>query len=81
MKTHVPTHAFSGAPVGKVSNSGHCCCFPPADILRTAAGFGADGLPLSVQLVGRMGAEDTLYSLAGQIEAARPWADQRPPGV
>jgi amidase len=42
------------------------------------AGFGADGLPLSVQLVGRLGAEDTLYSLAGQIEAARPWAHHRP---
>jgi amidase len=43
------------------------------------AGFGADGLPLSVQLVGRHGAEDLLYSLAGQIEAARPWGDRRPP--
>ena len=42
------------------------------------AGFGADGLPLSVQLVGRPGAEDVLYSLAGQIEAARPWAHHRP---
>jgi len=43
------------------------------------AGFGADGLPLSVQLVGRPGAEDTLYSLAAQLEAARPWAGERPP--
>ena len=43
------------------------------------AGFGSDGLPLSVQLVGRLGAEDVLYSLAGQIESARPWADSRPP--
>jgi amidase len=42
------------------------------------AGFGADGLPLSVQLVGRIGAEDTLYALAGQIEQARPWAEHRP---
>jgi amidase len=42
------------------------------------AGFGADGLPLSVQLAGRPGAEDLLYSLAGQIEAARPWAQHRP---
>ena len=42
------------------------------------AGFGSDGLPLSVQLVGRVGAEDLLYSLAGQIENARPWADRRP---
>ena len=43
------------------------------------AGFGSDGLPLSVQLVGRPGAEDTLYALAGQIESARPWNEHRPP--
>ncbi len=43
------------------------------------AGFGADGLPLSVQLVGRHGDEETLYSLAGQLEAARPWGSERPP--
>jgi amidase len=43
------------------------------------AGFGEDGLPLSVQLVGRLGAEDTLYALAGQLEVARPWADHKPP--
>ena len=44
------------------------------------AGLGADGLPLSIQLVGRPGAEDVLYSLAGQIEAARPWAQHTPGG-
>jgi amidase len=43
------------------------------------AGFDSDGLPLSVQLVGRPDSERTLFSLAAQIEAARPWADQRPP--
>jgi amidase len=42
------------------------------------AGFGTDGLPLSVQLVGRPGAEHALYSLAAQIERSRPWADHRP---
>jgi amidase len=42
------------------------------------AGEGSDGLPLSVQLVGRIGEEATLYCLAAQIEAARPWAAQRP---
>jgi amidase len=42
------------------------------------AGFGSDGLPLSVQLVGRLGCEDILYALGSQIEAARPGADQRP---
>ncbi|HEY1590435.1 MAG TPA: amidase family protein [Solirubrobacteraceae bacterium] len=45
------------------------------------AGFAADGLPLSVQLVGRIGAEAMLYSLAGQLEQAAPWADRRPPGT
>ena len=44
-----------------------------------SAGSGADGLPLGVQLVSRRGAEAMLYALAAQIEAARPWADQRPP--
>ncbi len=41
-------------------------------------GFSAEGLPLSVQLVGRLGAEDVLYSLAGQIEEAAPWVAHRP---
>jgi amidase len=44
------------------------------------AGWAADGLPLSVQLVGRHGAEDVLYALAGQLERLAPWAERRPPG-
>jgi|HubBroStandDraft_2_1064218.scaffolds.fasta_scaffold14392_3 amidase len=43
------------------------------------AGFGSDGLPRAVQIVGRPGDESTLLSLAGQLEAERPWAQQRPP--
>jgi len=42
------------------------------------AGFDAAGLPLSVQLVGRHGSEDELLALSSQLEAARPWADERP---
>jgi amidase len=42
-------------------------------------GFGADGLPLAIQVIGRPGDEATLLSLAAQIEAERPWADKRPP--
>jgi amidase len=42
------------------------------------AGFGSDGLPRAVQLVGRPGDEATLLSLAGQLEAERPWAQHRP---
>jgi amidase len=43
------------------------------------AGLDDDGLPLSVQLAGRPGGEDVLLSLSAQLEAARPWADRRPP--
>ncbi|HSJ17066.1 MAG TPA: amidase, partial [Solirubrobacterales bacterium] len=43
------------------------------------AGFTTDGLPLSVQLVGRPGDEATLLSLAAQIEAERPWSERTPP--
>jgi amidase len=44
------------------------------------AGFGADGLPRAVQLVGRPGEETTILSLANQLEAERPWAQEHPPG-
>jgi amidase len=39
---------------------------------------GDDGLPTAVQIAGRPAAEDTLLSLATQLEAARPWAGRRP---
>jgi amidase len=42
------------------------------------AGFGSDGLPLSVQLVGRPHDEPTVLTVSAQLEQARPWADARP---
>ena len=42
------------------------------------AGLGTDGLPRAVQLVGRVDDEAGLLALAAEIEAARPWAQQRP---
>ncbi len=46
--------------------------------MAVPAGFSAQGMPLSVQIIGRPGDEATLLSLAAEIEAARPWAEARP---
>ena len=43
-------------------------------------GLDRDGVPMSVQLVGRPADEATLLALSTQIESAHPWADRRPPG-
>jgi Asp-tRNA(Asn)/Glu-tRNA(Gln) amidotransferase A subunit family amidase len=37
------------------------------------------GLPIGMQFVARMGAEATLFRLAGQLEQARPWLDRVAP--
>jgi amidase len=43
------------------------------------AGFDADGLPRAVQMIARPNDEATLVALAAQLEAERPWAQDRPP--
>ncbi|HEV3319108.1 MAG TPA: amidase [Solirubrobacteraceae bacterium] len=60
----------------------HAACwnFTGQPACSVPAGFAADGLPRAVQLVGRPGEEATLIALAAQIEAERPWAQERPPG-
>ncbi len=49
--------------------------------LAVPSGFGADGLPTSVQIVGRWGAEADVLRLGALLEQARPWAQHRPPAL
>ena len=48
----------------------------PAIVLPV--GLHSDGLPVSIQLVGRRGEDQRLLRVAAQLEAARPWAHLRP---
>lgn len=48
----------------------------PAIVLPT--GLHSDGLPVSIQLVGRRGADQELLRVAALFEKARPWAHLRP---
>jgi Asp-tRNA(Asn)/Glu-tRNA(Gln) amidotransferase A subunit family amidase len=52
------------------------CGLPAASI---PCGFTQDGLPVGLQLVSRALREIDILRAAAAFEAARPWADQRPP--
>ena len=53
----------------------NCVGVPAASI---PAGF-VDGLPVGIQVAAPLGEEMRLLRLAAQLEAAAPWAQQRPP--
>ncbi len=47
--------------------------------ISVPAGWTADGLPVGLQIVGRWRSEESVLRAAAAFEAARPWADRRPP--
>jgi amidase len=60
----------------------HAACwnFTGQPACSIPAGRDSDGLPRAVQLIARPNGEATLVALAAQIEAERPWTQDRPPG-
>ncbi len=70
------TTAFAAATVSHAA----CWNYTGQPACSVPAGFAADGLPRAVQFVGRPNDEATLVALAAQIEAERPWTQERPPG-
>jgi len=47
--------------------------------ITVPCGFTSDGLPVGLQIVGRRHADAAVLRAAAAFEAARPWADRRPP--
>ena len=73
-KGWLPTTLAASATVAYAAcwnQTGQPACSVPA-------GFDADGLPRAVQLIARPNDEATLVALAAQLEAARPWTQDRP---
>lgn len=50
-----------------------------APAISLPLGWSKEGLPIGVQLVGRIGDEAGLINVAAQLERAQPWAAERPP--
>lgn len=46
--------------------------------LSIPSGFGTDGLPTGIQVVGRWGCDTDLLRFASLLELTRPWAQHRP---
>jgi len=62
--------------------------FNPLNTIYNASGqpaislplhWNADGLPIGLMFGAAFGAEDVLFRLSAQLEAARPWRDRHPP--
>lgn len=47
-------------------------------VLAVPSGFGADGVPTGVQVVGHPFAEESVFRLGAAIEVLRPWAGRYP---
>ena len=80
VSTLAPAPRFDGSPPSVSAGPTQLMPFNvtgnPA--MSVPTGFSAEGLPLSMQLVGRRFDEPTLLGVAAAFERARPWTNKRP---
>ncbi len=84
----VPLGTFAGKPgdplaglarASEIAPFTAVCNFTGLPGMSVPLAWSESGLPIGIHFVGRFGEEGTLFRLAAQLEAARPWADRRPP--
>jgi amidase len=84
----LPLGSFDSPPEDPMAGMRRAGLFVPFTPICNATGqpamsvplfWNAEGLPIGSHFVGRFGDEATLFRLAAQLEAARPWANRRPP--
>ncbi len=69
----LPDGAFAGVPFTPLTN------VTGQPSISLPLYWNRDGLPIGSHFAARFGDEATLFRLGAQLEAARPWADKRPP--
>jgi amidase len=84
----VPLGSFDSTPERPMAGLARAAQFAPFTPICNVTGqpamsvplfWNEQGLPVGTHFVGRFGDEGTLFRLAAQLEAARPWANRRPP--
>jgi len=84
----VPLGSFESTPQNPMQGFARAGVFVPFTPICNITGhpamsvpllWNAEGLPIGTHFIGRFGDEATLFRLAAQLEAARPWASRHPP--